>query len=87
MRATERLLEVIDEVLNEIEAHFGSDAVIITNRADEAIAELRKRGDTLVRADDLREAAEGLGGGIGGDPAKYDAAIARLEHALGGEQV
>lgn len=89
MRATERLLEVIHENARDLYG-LGEGFRATYEWVEpifEAITELRRRGDTLVRADDLREAAEGLGGGIGGDPAKYDAAIARLEHALGGEQV
>lgn len=77
MRATERLLEVIGEQTD--------DPKIL-----EAVAELQRRGDTLVRMNDLRliaaAANHGRQFGPGGDTdyTGFEAALARIESALGG---
>lgn len=77
MRATERLLEVIEERSDDPEVQ-------------KVVTELRRRGDTLVRMHDLRLVAAAahhgkLHGPIGGtDYAAFDAALARVENALGG---
>ncbi|HEV7564663.1 MAG TPA: hypothetical protein VGO31_01735 [Microbacteriaceae bacterium] len=77
MRATERLLEFIGGQ---------SDDPKITA----AVAELRRRGDTLVRRDDLRVIAaaanHGRKYGQGGDTdyTGFEAALERIEDALGG---
>ena len=77
MRATERLFEYIAEQTN--------DPKIL-----EAVAELRRRGDTLVRGRDLRlisaAANQGRQFGPGGDTdyTGFEQALARIEGALGG---
>jgi hypothetical protein len=77
VRATERLLEFIGEQTD--------DPGVL-----DAVAELRRRGDTLVRRDDLRivsaAANHGRQFGAGGDTdyTGFEAALARIERALGG---
>jgi hypothetical protein len=77
MRATERLLEVIAERSRDPEVQ-------------KAVAELRRRGDTLVRGDDLRlvsaAANHGRQFGPSGDTdyTGFNAALERIESALGG---
>jgi hypothetical protein len=77
MRATERLLEVI--------AEQSEDPAITA-----AIGELHRRGETLVRRGDLRliaaAANHGRQFGPGGDTdyTGFEAALARIESALGG---
>jgi hypothetical protein len=76
MRSTERLLEVIEEVSTE-------SAVL------EAVRELRRRGDTLVRQEDLRliatAANHGRRYGSGGDTdyTGFEDALGRIASALG----
>ena len=77
MRTTERLLAVIAERSHDPEAQ-------------KAVAELRRRGDTLVRGDDLRLVAaaanHGRQFGPSGDTdyTGFTAALERIESALGG---
>ena len=104
MRATERLLEVIGEMTHEIRRGFNWDNLppaIATGfgeplaRIEVAISELRRRGDTLVRADDLREVleyvrarepiSEGYLGEGDDDHVRFIAGQDRLENALGGK--
>jgi hypothetical protein len=49
-----------------------------------AIAELRQRGDTLVRKDDLRRVLEWIDTEDPPEPADLAKSIERLENALGG---
>jgi hypothetical protein len=86
MRATKRLLEAIEECAAKIAA--GSNlSEVYADEIVEAITELRRRGDTLVRRDDLRTALEGSRPEYvtvaEGDA--IEAAIDRLEIALGGK--
>ncbi len=90
MRATGRLLETIGERALALYSNAETDS-FEARQADEimnAIAELRRRGDTLVRHEDLRQAVETAHDGaiVGRDDyARWGAAIGRLEIALGGE--
>jgi hypothetical protein len=76
MRSTERLLEVIEEA--------STDAAVL-----EAVTELRRRGDTLVRQEDLRliatAANHGRRYGSGGDTdyTGFEDALERIANALG----
>lgn len=89
MRATERLLEYIAMRAEFIQAHAG--ALSADEQRDEgsklldASTELRRRGDTLVRAGDLRYVIEVAGSHemlmLLSDDEK--AAFHRLENALG----
>jgi hypothetical protein len=94
MRATERLLEVIGEQA-ELMRFRGIDAPELLNILD-AFRELRRRGDTLVRRDDLIKALEyvhlpnlwddgWLAAGDAEGTEHASAAIDRLEIALGGK--
>lgn len=113
MRATERLLEVIEEVtrlLGEqriwatISSEFSTtehgdrdethrmvslDQQVLAIK--EAITELRRRGDTLVRYHDLRLVVEFVQQNGGIDAGEFDtsptrnAAFARLKNAIGGK--
>ena len=77
MSATERLLEVIAERSDDPEVQ-------------KACAELFRRGDTLVRADDLRLVSAPASHGRRFGPAEatdctgFSAALERIERALGG---
>ena len=77
MRATERLLEVIAEQSDDHEVQ-------------QAVVELQRRGDTLVRGGDLRLVAaaanHGRKFGPSGDTdyTGFNAALERIESALGG---
>ena len=85
MRATERLLEVIEECVDRLPQFDQPEFAEITT----AITELRRRGDTLVRADDLRMILEQIartqGWDGGHDQDATTAALDRLENALGGK--
>jgi hypothetical protein len=96
MRATERLLEFVDETARLLEVWLKEDGptgiggdVAAQNAVAirQALTELRRRGDTLVRRDDLRTALEGSRPEYvtvaEGDA--IEAAIDRLEIALGGK--
>ena len=92
MRATERLLEVIqDEGYRIVEGGrpYDPDHSRISGRILAAANELRRRGDTLVRADDLRMILEQIartqGWDGGHDQEATTAALDRLENALGGK--
>jgi hypothetical protein len=96
MRATERLLEVIAEQGENIGARLlrdGGDAPAIQKAAHEVKAaahELLRRGDTLVRHEDLRiiaaAANHGRQYGPEGDTdyTGFESALERIESALGG---
>jgi hypothetical protein len=85
MRATERLLEVIETYANELldEPELTADP----RPTIAAVAELRRRGDTLVRRDDLRHAMEmaKLAGDDVGVVWMADPKWMRLENAIGGK--
>lgn len=94
MRATERLLEVIQDRAMNTAYHVANGSADIAGIASydaaqimEAITELRRRGDTLVRRDDLQLVLENIFlKGEGSD--EWDrnyAALSRLENALGGK--
>lgn len=72
MRATERLIEYIGEQTND-------------PNITAAVAELRRRGDTLVRSRDLRNIAESRRRHAltAGEQLEVDAAWQRIENALG----
>ena len=82
MRATERLLESIAELSLECSAEASV-------RIRQTVTDLRRRGDTLVRADDLRMILEQIartqGWDGGHDQDATTAALDRLENALGGK--
>lgn len=85
MRSTERLLQVIQENAEVLFVSAGSSdarAKLATAIVD-AVTELNLRGDTIVRRNDLRLALQDL------DPIyvnpERDAAVERLEIALGGK--
>ncbi|MEP6893144.1 MAG: hypothetical protein ABI927_05125 [Gaiellaceae bacterium] len=86
LRATERLLEHITEQADLIAAQSPGVAEPATAIHD-AIDELRRRGDTLVRREDLRFVLGALTEGSAGDPhdfAPMHDVITRLDAALGG---
>ena len=92
MRATERLLEVIAEKLIAINEYMVNGTPDEILDAQMAITELRRRGDTLVRADDLRVAVESIDLGelswVYMDAEKFAPikdAIVRLENVLVGK--
>jgi hypothetical protein len=94
MRATERLLEVIQESADILdESGLGElGCQQYAERILEAITELRRRGDTLVRREDLRIAVESIEldelSWVYMDAEKFapvQEAIARLENAIGGK--
>jgi hypothetical protein len=85
-RATERLLEYIAEQ-RVIAANWTTDpaAKDALEQIERAVTELQRRGDTLVRREDLRllvEASEDAL--IVTDREAIDAALERIESALGG---
>ena len=93
MRATERLLEVIGEKLDALSSMMGAVPLELVE-AQMAVAELRRRGDTLVRADDLRRVLPTAEAGVGGyasgewrdeDEQRWNEARDRLENALSGK--
>ncbi|HEX4344447.1 MAG TPA: hypothetical protein VHZ31_02695 [Solirubrobacteraceae bacterium] len=72
MRATERLLEVIEERSDD-----GETTAIV--------AELRRRGDTLVRSHDLRALLDAYAAGDGrAHDAGFERALERLQKKVGG---
>jgi hypothetical protein len=91
MRATERLLEVLAEESQAIDADIeagGSinalDIAMHSARIAQATVELRRRGDTLLQGRDLDLILQVIGREhvpLGEDEAK---ALARLHHILGG---
>jgi hypothetical protein len=101
MRATERLLEVIAENAENLlhRQEYEGMATKEARKIIEAALELRRRGDTLVRRDDLRLViSEGqMDRGqviqefsLPSDPETetdiaWQAAIERLENAIGGK--
>jgi hypothetical protein len=89
MRATARLLEVVEQAAEELSKDVTPDlrsrVAVIENTA----TELRRRGDTLVRREDLRLIAAAANHGrqygpAGTDYTGFDAALERIEGALGG---
>ena len=79
--ATDRLFDVIAESVSEIAAGTRDEVSSI----DRALAELRRRGDTLVHRDDLRTLLRHLDP-FGTDVA-LEGALARVERALSGRPV
>ena len=80
MRATERLLEVLEQsIAGLVEA---GDITFTGPKLVDIVQELRRRGDTLVRAADLRKILEETN--LGGDGPYLDA-LDRLENAIGGK--
>lgn len=91
--AAERLLEVIDEAAHPDEADLG--------KIQDAITELRRRGDTLVKHEDLMlvvelakpqaftedeyDAGDPMMGSVQREAERQQAAFDRLEIALGGK--
>lgn len=88
MRATERLLEVIGDLADRIiAADPDSYSWDCAREIELASAELRRRGDTLVRADDLRQLlviAEQHNRAFDFEPFPFQE---RLENALGGKML
>jgi hypothetical protein len=95
VRATERLLELIAEAAqaigDDVDASADPDGLVVAMHAakiTEAVDELRRRGDTLVRACDLREVVAVANRAIALRAVAPDltknAAIDRIESALGG---
>ena len=94
-RATSRLLEAIDEITRDLEVRLtgSGERASMSERLNrdalrtltDAIAELRRRGDTLVRAEDLVAVLDAAAGGNIGthQNAWPHGAAARLESALG----
>jgi hypothetical protein len=88
MRATDRLLEVIADGAASIAADVDESARH-AGEIVEAVLELRRRGDIVVRSNDLRLIAAAHHGrqfGPGGntDYEAFDQALERIENALGG---
>ncbi len=90
MRATERLLEVIEEaakklsreVMHDLRAQVDNGPVRShVSTVEKAARELRGRGDTLVRREDLRTVLRHVDP-LGPDPALAPA-LERLDLALG----
>jgi hypothetical protein len=82
-RSTERLLELIAEHASEIpdDARSGHARAVV-----EAVTELRRRGDTLVRRDDLWIVLEYAGSDevfLESQRTELKAAFARIEKVLG----
>jgi hypothetical protein len=90
MRATQRLLEVIEQAAHELGRDVTPDLIGRVAVIESAASELRRRGDTLVRQDDLRliasAANHGRQFGPSGDTdyTGFNAALERVESALGG---
>jgi hypothetical protein len=90
MRATERLLEVIQEKLIDIRDfdNPGHDIRAMVDEIVKEIAELRRRGDTLVRERDLREITDLAKRAIALRAITPDLtqneALERLDNAIGG---
>lgn len=92
MRATERLLEVIEEKCADAERYSQTenayiDVPTIMGEIREVLTELRRRGDTLVRRDDLAVVIEDITGFNGrlADQDRFEQAYQRLENAIGGK--
>lgn len=90
MRATERLLQVICEAAGELSQEVTRDLRGRVAVIETAAIELQGRGDTLVRHADLRliaaAANHGRQYGSAGetDYTGFEAALERIENALGG---
>jgi hypothetical protein len=84
MRATERLLEVVEQAAEELNRDVAPDLRSRVAVIENAATELRRRGDTLVRGRDLELVIQALGREqvmLGEDEAQ---ALNRLDGALGG---
>jgi hypothetical protein len=89
MRATERLLQVICEAAGELSQEVTRDLRSRVAVIETTAIELQGRGDTLVRHEDLRLVAAAANHGrqygpAGTDYTGFEAAIERIENALGG---
>ncbi len=89
MRATERLLQVICEAAGELSQEVTQDLRSRVAVIETAAIELHGRGDTLVRHEDLRLIAAAANHGrqygpAGTDYTGFEAALERIENALGG---
>lgn len=86
MRATERLLEVVQEKAIDIRDFDNVDSQKFAGEIVVMLTELRRRGDTLVRGEDLRLVAEARQRHLltNSEQAEVDAAWQRLQNALGG---
>jgi hypothetical protein len=91
VRSTERLLEVIQEKLIDIRDfdNLNQDIRGMVGEVVREIAELRRRGDTLVRERDLREITDLARRAIAlraiSPDLTQNAAFDRLDHAIGGK--
>jgi hypothetical protein len=84
MRATERLLEVVEQADGELSRDVTDDLRSRVAVIESAATELRRRGDTLVTGRDLELVIQELGREqivLGEDEAQ---ALNRLDGALGG---
>jgi hypothetical protein len=79
MRATERLLQVICEAAGELSQEVTRDLRGRVAAIETAAIELQGRGDTFVRHNHGRQF-----GPEGTDYAGFEAALERIENALGG---
>jgi hypothetical protein len=95
LRASDRLLGVIGEEALAIDADIDAgvnigalDLAMHSARISEAVAELRRRGDTLVRREDLMSVLAGVERGfligISVRGVECTAAWERLENTIGG---
>ncbi|HEV7564671.1 MAG TPA: hypothetical protein VGO31_01775 [Microbacteriaceae bacterium] len=83
-RATERLLEVVEQAAEELNRDVARDLRSRVAVIGAAATELRRRGDTLVRRRDLELVIQALGRerlAFGEDESQ---ALERLDGALGG---
>ncbi|HEV7566613.1 MAG TPA: hypothetical protein VGO31_11705 [Microbacteriaceae bacterium] len=83
MRATDRLLEVVEQAAQELNRDVAPDLRSRVAVIGAAATELRRRGDTLVRRRDLKLVMQALGGEqilLGEDESQ---ALNRLDGALG----
>jgi hypothetical protein len=83
MRATERLLEVVEQAAGELGRDVAPNLTSRVAVIESAATELRRRGDTLVRGRDLELVIQALGREqlvLGEDEAQ---ALNRLDGALG----
>jgi hypothetical protein len=84
MRATERLLEVVEQAAEELSKDVAPDLRSRVAVIENAATELRRRGDTLIRGRDLELVIQALGREqivLGEDESQ---ALNRLDGALGG---